>query len=171
MSDLLLCRIDPDLIYPPFLAKARAMMAELQADGKEFWAISGFRTAGEQMKLWTQGRTRPGKIVTNAKALESAHNFGIALDFVRDGFIDRAGLQPDWRADSYEPLGPAAKAQGLVWGGTWNGFPDRPHVQWPGYVTARDMKPLADIWGGKQTLTCEVDRLRKVWEYLDTHPL
>ena len=168
MSDLLLCRIDPDLLYPPFLARLRAMLAELQTvKGLEFWAISGYRTPAEQMRLWTQGRTRTGKIVTNARALESAHNYGIAVDFVKDGFIDRAGLQPDWRAESYEPLDVACDLHDLEWGGRWTKFPDRPHVQWPGYVTAADMAPLAKLWAG--TPGVEVDRLKAIWQYLDKH--
>jgi peptidoglycan L-alanyl-D-glutamate endopeptidase CwlK len=170
MSELLLCRIEPDFIYPPFLARATEMLHELQVDRKvEFWAISGFRTEAEQMKLWCQGRTQPGGVVTNAKALQSAHNFGLALDFVKDGFLDRAGLQPDWRPESYEPLDRACRMHDLEWGGWWRGFIDRPHVQWPGYVTAVDLAPLAAIW--KATPGADVDRLRAVWQYVDAHPL
>ena len=165
MSDLLLCRIDPDLIYPPFMEKVQAMLAELQQNGTEFWAISGFRTGGEQMALWTQGRTRPGPIVTYAKAMESAHNFGIAVDLCRDGFIERKGLQPDWRPDSYTPLQAACKKYDLEWGGNWR-FPDRPHVQLPGYVTGAELEQLAAVWNAA-TPGFDVEKLHAVWQYLD----
>lgn len=39
------------------------------------------RTAAEQDYLYAQGRTRPGPIVTYAKAWQSIHNFGFADDF------------------------------------------------------------------------------------------
>ena len=41
-----------------------------------------FRTHEEQDNLFAQGRTKPGKKVTNAKGGQSIHNFGLALDIV-----------------------------------------------------------------------------------------
>ena len=41
-----------------------------------------FRTHEEQDKLYAQGRTKPGKKVTNAKGGQSIHNYGLALDVV-----------------------------------------------------------------------------------------
>jgi hypothetical protein len=41
---------------------------------------STLRTAAEQTELYAQGRTKPGKIVTNAKAWKSWHNVGRAFD-------------------------------------------------------------------------------------------
>lgn len=71
-----------------------------------------FRTHEEQDSLFAQGRTKPGKIVTNAKGGQSIHNYGLAFDIVmlydkdgdgkfeevswdtkRDG--DKDGI-PDW---------------------------------------------------------------------------
>jgi peptidoglycan L-alanyl-D-glutamate endopeptidase CwlK len=40
------------------------------------------RTYAEQDDLYAQGRTKPGRIVTNAKGGYSWHNFGLALDVV-----------------------------------------------------------------------------------------
>lgn len=46
------------------------------------WApYSGLRSFGAQAALYNQGRTSPGNIVTNAKAGESAHNYGCASDW------------------------------------------------------------------------------------------
>lgn len=42
---------------------------------------SGFRSVEEQNKLYAQGRTTSGKIVTNAKGGQSMHNYGIAFDY------------------------------------------------------------------------------------------
>jgi peptidoglycan L-alanyl-D-glutamate endopeptidase CwlK len=40
------------------------------------------RTNAEQNELYALGRTKPGKIVTNAKGGDSYHNYGLAIDFV-----------------------------------------------------------------------------------------
>lgn len=40
----------------------------------------GLRTFAEQDALYQQGRTKPGKKVTNAKAGQSIHNYGFAVD-------------------------------------------------------------------------------------------
>ena len=40
----------------------------------------GFRSFEEQQKLYAIGRLTPGKKVTNAKAGQSIHNYGLAVD-------------------------------------------------------------------------------------------
>ncbi|WVE38856.1 M15 family metallopeptidase, partial [Priestia megaterium] len=40
----------------------------------------GFRSIEQQHKLYSQGRTTPGIIVTNAKGGYSYHNYGLAFD-------------------------------------------------------------------------------------------
>ena len=94
---------------------------------------SGYRSAKEQNALYAQGRTTPGQIVTNAKAGESYHNYGLAVDFViiHDNQADydlesdhnRTG-QADW-----QELGELGKALGFEWGGDWRSFPDYPHLE------------------------------------------
>lgn len=42
---------------------------------------SGFRSFEEQTKLFNQGRTTPGNIVTNTRAGYSNHNFGLPVDY------------------------------------------------------------------------------------------
>ena len=164
MSALLLAKIETELLYPPFLTALVEMLEGLQSEGHAFWAVSGFRSEGEQMALWTQGRTKPGLIVTNAKPLQSAHNFGIAVDLVKDKFIERPNLQPDWRPESFEVLDRACRIHGLEWGGWWK-FKDRPHVQLPGYVTAKEMEPLAEAW--RNTKGSAETRLADVWDAID----
>lgn len=154
----LLARIDTTKLYPPFVAALASLLAEASAQGADFFAVSGFRTYGEQMALWQQGRVAPGKVVTNARGGESAHCFGIAADLVRDGFLDRRGLQPDWAPESYAVLGELAPKHGLVWGGSWK-FKDNPHVQMPHWVTARDLEPLRHCY--------ELAGLVSVFNFLD----
>ena len=60
----------------------------------------GLRTMQEQATLYAQGRTTPGKKLTNAKPGQSYHNYGLAVDLVRmngnkaDWTYDMAKLQP-----------------------------------------------------------------------------
>jgi peptidoglycan LD-endopeptidase CwlK len=41
----------------------------------------GMRTFAEQNRLYAQGRTSPGSIITNARGGQSNHNFGLAVDY------------------------------------------------------------------------------------------
>lgn len=93
--------------------------------GLDARVISGYRDPKEQAKLYAQGRTTPGKIVTNARPGYSWHNFGFAFDiglFTPDGdYIDSNDTGLQW-------LGPIGERLGLAWGGKWSS-PDYPHFQ------------------------------------------
>lgn len=69
-------------LAPFFAKKLSAALAECQAEGYPVELFEGMRSAERQQWLWESGRTRDGKIVTYAKAGESAHNIGIAADCV-----------------------------------------------------------------------------------------
>src|SRR5262249_50446166 len=107
--------------------------------------------------------TRPGKIVTRAKGGESAHNFGLAVDFMRA--FGEALTEPDWLPTSYVTLGAVSMSHGLVWGGRFSS-PDRPHVQWSGYVTAAELAPLKN-WASKGMYSNDMDWLKSVWSQVD----
>jgi peptidoglycan LD-endopeptidase CwlK len=151
-------RIDLDALYPPLLERVLDMLARCRALGADYYAVAGFRTYEQQAKLYFQGRTMPGAKVTNARPGESAHNFGLAVDFCRDGYLDRAGLQPDYRPESYELLGRVAGDVGLEWGGNWR-FRDLPHCQWPGYVSAAELRPIKRVF--------EAEGLQQAWRLID----
>lgn len=95
--------------------------------------VQGLRTFEEQDNLFAQGRTRPGKIITQAKAGQSFHNYGLAFDFCFlvngkelnwDTEKDFDGDQiPDW----FEVVKVFEK-EGYEWGGEWK-FKDYPHLQ------------------------------------------
>ncbi len=138
--DSLLTRLDTQKFYPPFLSAVKALLAEAANEGIFYWGISGYRPYDEQTKLYEQGRTTPGPIVTNARAGESVHQFGIGIDVCVDGSAKR-GLQPSWKPEDYELLRTLAPRHGLVWGGTWKAR-DLSHLQLPNYITATHMEPL-----------------------------
>ncbi|MFT3704625.1 MAG: M15 family metallopeptidase [Agriterribacter sp.] len=77
--------------------------------------VQGLRTFEAQNDIYQQGRTKPGAIVTNAKAGSSYHNYGLAIDVVqmKDG-------KPNWNYN-YKKLRPYYKKYGLTWGADWDG--------------------------------------------------
>lgn len=110
----------------------RELVRRLQAEGLNFKVTSGTRTWAEQTRLYAQGRTAAGQRVTNAKAGQSWHNFGVAADLTA---FDKAGKRPKWDGAEYDRMGAIAQEIGLEWGGSWRKFKDRPHVQRPLGIT------------------------------------
>lgn len=160
----LFSRCNLDLIYPPFLAVALEVIAECRRYGSEYWATRGCASFAEQDAKYAQGRTAPGPIVTAARGGSSAHNYGLAFDFTADGDTVTQGLQPFWNSNAYDMLGLKAEKSELVWGGHWT-KPDRPHVQWAGYVTGKELEPLRlKYLAAKGT---ELEKLQAVWKYID----
>lgn len=89
-----------------------------------------YRSPEEQDRLYAQGRTAPGPIVTNARPGESLHNYLPALAF-DVAFADGKGGYSC--LECFRKFAGIAKFFGLEWGGDWTGFKDMPHFQPPGY--------------------------------------
>ncbi len=110
--------------------------------GSTIKILSGLRTYEEQNEHFAQGRTRPGRIVTNARAGFSNHNFGIAFDigvFEGTKYLDES--------PKYKAVGILGMDLGLEWGGNWKTIVDQPHFQlrpkWAAEMKERDM--LAEL--------------------------
>lgn len=99
--------------------------------GRKWLVTAGRRTMEEQKELYAQGRTKPGKIVTNAKPGSSAHNYGLAADLApcKEG----SSLDIDWNAGSkiWQKMADAAKKLGLTAGFYFTTIKDSPHVECP----------------------------------------
>jgi len=114
-----------------------------KAHGYEYKAISGNRTWEEQAKIYAQGRTSPGKIVTNAKPGFSNHNYGIAVDMgvFRDGkYLD--GFKPSEAEAFHRKAAAIAKKYNIEWGGSWKTFKDYPHFE---YKTGKTLAQLRQL--------------------------
>ncbi len=111
------------------------------AEGYDLRVTQGLRTITEQDALYAQGRTKPGKKVTNAKGGQSNHNYGLAVDlaFFVDGKLT-------WEDSLYLKIGKWAKSAGLLWGGNWKS-PDMPHVELPNLPGWRELKTIHDRRG------------------------
>src|SRR5690606_33820569 len=87
---------------------------------------SGYRSNAEQQKLYNQGRTTPGNIVTNARPGQSVHNYGLAIDFF---LVSDDGNRALWTVNNkWKRVAAIGKSMGFQWGGDWKSFPDYPHL-------------------------------------------
>ena len=117
-----------------------------------------FRSAQEQNELYAQGRTKPGKIVTNAVAGKSAHNYRIgqvpaslAVDVVPlrfgkpvwglsgDGIDDNPADDDKDDLELWQRVRAKFEAVGLESASRWQGR----LVEWPHFQSARTKELMA----------------------------
>ena len=99
----------------------------------------GLRSFPEQDDLYAIGRTKPGKIVTNAKGGQSIHNYGFAVDIclIIDGKTASWHTAKDWDSDQisdWQECVNVFKKHGWSWGGDWKIFKDLPHFDKKGFA-------------------------------------
>ena len=111
--------------------KAREHLAGLLEKEIDARIIQGTRTLEEQQRLYNQGRTTPGKIVTYAKPGQSAHNYGAAYDI---GIFEGGKYLPE--SKDYKTAGETGESLDLEWGGRFKN-PDEPHFQLPNWKDYR----------------------------------
>ena len=111
-------------LHPKIREAARKFINDAADQGIILRITSGYRTYAEQDKLYAQGRTAPGAIVTRAKGGYSNHNFALAFDVV-----PLLNGQPNWNSTEWNKIGQIGKNNGFSWGGDWSGFVDKPHFQ------------------------------------------
>jgi len=83
--------------------------------GYEMALLEGYRSPERQDSL-----AAAGSHVSNARAFQSFHQFGLAADcaFIREGKLVISERDP-WAMRGYQLYGEAAEAVGMVWGGRW----------------------------------------------------
>lgn len=131
-----------DGVHPALAAKLQGLIANAHAKGLDIQIIEGMRSFQRQNELYAKGRTKDGAKVTNAKAGQSYHNYGVAVDIAFHGAKPYDGRH-NWTA-----LGAAGEAAGLAWGGHWG---DRPHFEIGGVKIATLQKwyangGLKNVW-------------------------
>lgn len=125
----------------PYVAKlAKQFVAAAKKEGIDVLITSTYRDAESQNAIYAQGRTKPGKIVTNAKAGQSWHNYRLAFDVVP--IVNGKAMWNDMR--TFKRLGAIGVGIGLEWAGNWKTFKEYPHFQWTGGLS------LAQLRAGKQ---------------------
>jgi peptidoglycan LD-endopeptidase CwlK len=139
-------------LHPDLEPKARAFLAECERLGISVLITCTYRSHEEQAALYTQGRTKPGRVVTWAKPGESLHNatgpggepMARAFDFVvlRHGKLiwgtGGNGLDNDPSDDDTDDLelwqraGAVGEVLGLSWAGRWpRDKREYPHLEMP----------------------------------------
>lgn len=111
--------------------KVQAMLGLLIKEVKDklkydIICTQGYRSIAEQNAIYAQGRTKPGKIVTNARGGSSFHNFGVAFDicFV----LNKKAFYPPASDRRWKEVADIAIKLGLEWGD--RGYKDIPHFQY-----------------------------------------
>jgi peptidoglycan L-alanyl-D-glutamate endopeptidase CwlK len=92
--------------------------------GYDMVIIEGYRSPERQNALAQMGGS-----VTNAKAFQSYHQYGLAADsaFMRSGKLVITEKDP-WAMRGYQLYGEVAESVGLTWGGRWK-MMDLGHVE------------------------------------------
>lgn len=128
-------------LKPRVQTLANAFIAECELRGIDILITSTYRDCDTQDALYAQGRTKPGKIVTNAKGGYSFHNFAVAFDFV-----PMVSGKPAWNDTAlFKKCGEIAESVGLEWAGRWKKFPEMAHCQYTGGLTLADFRDGKDI--------------------------
>lgn len=139
----------PTELHPIVKERSNQLIQQSAAKGIVVLITDDFRSAEDQDRLYEQGRTAEGNIVTHARGGESFHNFGLAIDFAiktpsEDVIWD---MQYDGNQNGksdWDEVVEMAKALGFEWGGDWAQFKDYPHLQMNFGLT------LADLQNGKR---------------------
>jgi peptidoglycan LD-endopeptidase CwlK len=110
----------------PFVReKAHLFIERCKDNGIDILITSTYRDAESQDALYAQGRSAPGKRVTNVAGGDSLHNWRVAFDFVP---VENG--KAVWNDDGlWDRCGAIAEFCGLEWGGRWTHFVDKPHCQ------------------------------------------
>jgi peptidoglycan L-alanyl-D-glutamate endopeptidase CwlK len=118
--------------HPELKVRVIRLVEALAHEGLTVILTQGVRSVAQQQALYAQGRTRPGKVVTNCDGLIKVSNHQPKLDgygYAVDVAWRNAHGDITWEGP-WETLGRLAQAHGLVWGGTWR-WKDLCHLELP----------------------------------------
>ena len=126
-------------LNPKVAALCSEFINQCKAQNIDVIITSTYRDSESQNALYAQGRTTAGKIVTNAKAGQSFHNWKVAFDFV-----PIVNGKAQWNDTAlFTKCGEIAESIGLEWAGRWVKFKELAHCQFTNGLT------LADFQAGK----------------------
>ncbi len=122
-------------VHPELASEVLTILASLDLLNFGMFVVEGVRSDARQIELWNQGRTTPGKIVTekNGTTNKSRHQkradgFGYAVDLA---FLDNPDTSAVETYDDKQPwdlMGLMAEKKNLTWGGRW-AMRDLPHIE------------------------------------------
>ena len=132
-----------DDLLPAVKVRVEKFINSAKDAGIDLLITSTYRDNESQNALYAQGRTKQGRIVTNAKGGQSFHNYRCAVDVV-----PLLNGKPVWDAenDIWQKVGDFGIAAGLEWAGNWTKFREMPHFQYTNGLN------LADLQIGKKII-------------------
>ena len=164
-------RIDRSKLHPWIDHKLNLLLKECKKQGIYLIVTEGFRTVEYQDSLYAKGRTKPGKVVTNAKgnSYSSQHQWGIAFDIAIN---DKNLLYDDKTIKKVAKIAKSSKV-GLAWGGDWKSIVDTPHFylkKW-GSTTEKLKEKYGTPDNFRKTFTAKVTGTKKglsIWDKTHT---
>jgi peptidoglycan L-alanyl-D-glutamate endopeptidase CwlK len=127
---------DPNALHPKVKELCVDFIEKCKHEGIDVIITSTYRDAESQNALYAQGRTTPGKIVTNAKAGDSFHNWKVAFDF-----CPIVNGKAQWNdGELFERCGKIGESLGLEWAGRWVKFKELAHFQFTYGLSLADFK-------------------------------
>lgn len=124
-----------DDLHPYVAGLCKKFIALCKKEGIDVLITSTYRDVESQNAIYAQGRTKPGRIVTNAKGGQSFHNYKLAFDFVP--IVNGKAMWNDARAfKRCRQIGESLGLEGLSF--------EMAHLQWTGGLS------LAQLRAGKQ---------------------
>jgi len=125
-----------DDLAPPVKQRAEAFVEATKLKGIDLLVTSTYRDHESQAALFAQGRTTPGRVVTNAKPGQSWHNHRCALDVVP--LVNGKAIWDDNAL--WMQIGKIGESCGLEWAGNWKTFKEFPHFQYTGGMTLSQLQ-------------------------------
>ena len=128
-------------LLPVVQTKIKLWLDACNARGINVLVYCTYRDGKEQDELYAQGRTVKGKIITNAKAGQSYHQYKCAWDCV-----PLVNGKPLWSGTSqYKIMAEEANKLGIEWSGNWKGsLKEVAHFQYTNGLK------LSDLQNGKE---------------------
>lgn len=126
-----------DDLHPVVADLCHKWLAECQIQGIPVLITSTYRDGEYQDTLYAEGRAHPGKIVTDARAGQSYHNYHMAFDFV-----PLVCKVPAWNDMALiTRCGEIGESVGLQWAGRWTGrMHEFLHLQFTGGLSLADLQ-------------------------------
>jgi len=137
-----------DDLRPDVAPNAKLWLTECRAKGLDVEISNTVRDNEYQAYLYAQGRTRPGKIVTNGKTT-TFHGAGLAIDFYSKskGWGDH---------NFFVQCGAIAKKYGFSWAGDWTKFIEYCHIQWDNHSKSNHKNaPQMPLYKEEEDMTAQ----------------
>ena len=121
---------DLSSLHPYFRDQVLKLIAKCKSKGIELAIVETYRTHAKQHEYKTMGGD-----YTTAKAGQSRHQYGLAVDVV-----PIVKSKPVWNSASlWRKIGAAGEKLGMRWGGRWRNPYDPGHFEWTAGLTSRHL--------------------------------